>query len=436
MPIRPPTLPQSTPVQPTASSERIEALDVMRGLALLGIFLMNMPGFSSSAYTPEAISQAQSAMQSPWDQAAGLISAYALEGKFNGLFTLLFGLGLALQFTRLQDSTTANRVVARRLAVLLIFGVAHAVLLWGGDVLHIYAVIGGLLACVRHWRPAALMALAVTLLLAQFAHGVILAGLWTPEAFEAEQAFLARLHSLDEAVFGGGTWWDGAQLRADEFKLRYTERFLLEPQSWFWLALSCTAVLGLLVARLGALDADSPQARWLASRSGLRALLGLLGLGLLLRGVAAQLSEGFTPGQRPPPGLLWAWALEDTHRVLMVLAYAGLILRACRVSERPFALRRHFAAAGRMPLSLYLLQSGLGTLVFHGWGLGLWGQLGLAAQCGLALLLFMGIQVPLAHWWLARHELGPMEALWRRLSYANRLQTPGKAHIDRPDQDR
>jgi uncharacterized protein len=80
-------------------------------------------------------------------------------------------------------------------------------------------------------------------------------------------------------------------------------------------------------------------------------------------------------------------------------------------------MRRPLALVGRMPLTQYLLQSLLGTFIFHGWGLGLWEELGSAAQLALAFVLFLCIQIPLAHWWLARHPMGPVEALWRRLSY-------------------
>ncbi|MFN5700536.1 MAG: DUF418 domain-containing protein, partial [Betaproteobacteria bacterium] len=127
--------------QPTTLAERIEALDVMRGIALLGIFIMNMPGLSSSFFIPEAVMREKAAAHSEADAVVHLLSGVLLEGKFNGLFTLLFGMGLALQMQRLS-AQGSEAVVWRRLAVLMGFGILHIAVLWGGDVLHIYAVLG------------------------------------------------------------------------------------------------------------------------------------------------------------------------------------------------------------------------------------------------------------------------------------------------------
>lgn len=77
-----------------------------------------------------------------------------------------------------------------------------------------------------------------------------------------------------------------------------------------------------------------------------------------------------------------------------------------------------------MPLTMYLMQSLMGTFIFHGWGMGQWDQWGPAALTGLAVLLYAGVQVPLAGWWLSRFEMGPAEALWRRLSYGAHPSKP------------
>lgn len=411
----------------------------MRGLALLGIFIMNMPGFASSFHAPEPVEQARRQAESAPDAAVSMLAGLLLEGKFNGLFTLLFGLGLALQLSRLEAPRSLGihagvGIVVRRLLALWAFGLAHAVLLWGGDVLHIYAVLGLGLLMVRRWSDKALLALASGLLLAQFAHSIVMAWLWSPERHAIEQAFLTELHARDETVYGHGPWWDGVLLRAQSFALRYSAAQLLGPQSWFWLALATTAVLGLWAHRAGWLNANRTAGRWLASATGLRALLGLwlFSAGLWL--LAAQLGTGPEPGEAPRTVHLWAWALQDTHRVLMVLSYAGLTLRWCQGPEDS-GLRRLLAEVGRMPLTCYLLQSLMGTFIFHAWGLGFWGEMGRTAQTALAVLLFATVQVPLAHLWLSRHAQGPAEAMWRWLSYG-RTSALGKAQIDRNPSDR
>lgn len=401
--------------RPANPGERIESLDVMRGIALLGILVMNMPGFSSSFFLPEAVVREKMGEAGPLDAWVHLANAALLEGKFNGLFTLLFGMGLALQFRRLPGPDGAA-VVARRLMVLLAFGVAHTALLWHGDVLHIYAVLGVALWIVKDWRPGFLLALALALLLAQFAHGLVMAAHWTVEGHQAEQSALAGLLALDDAIYGSGTWWDGVGLRLHESWAFYANGYLWPLSLWFWLALLTTAVLGLWAQRTGWLVEGDGPTRWLASPAGLRGLvlLFLTALGLWL--LSADLSAEHDSTEAPTPEILLSGMLVDTHRVLMVLCYAGLILRWCAV-RRASGLRRQLARVGRMPLTMYLMQSLMGTFIFHGWGLGLWDQLGPAALTALAVALFLGVQVPLARWWLSRHEMGPAEALWRRLSY-------------------
>lgn len=408
--------------QPIQQADRIEALDVMRGLALLGIFIMNMPGFSSSFFMPEEATQEKMEAFSALDSAVFRVNTALLEGKFNGLFTLLFGMGLALQLQRLS-AHGEGLVVARRLFVLLAVGVLHTGLLWGGDVLHIYAVLGLVLWAVRTWSSGRLLALALALLLAQFAHGVIMAQHWSLEAYEAEQRFLQGLMTLDNAIYGSGPWWQGVALRLQESWWFYTHEFLWPPTTWFWLALLTTAVLGLWVQRTGWLQRHGALATWLSSSSGLKALAALFALALALWMASAELTGDHDTQQAPTPEVMLGWMLGDTHRVLMVLCYAGLILRWCLGSTAQ-GVRRHLARVGRMPLSMYLMQSLMGTFIFHGWGLGYWEELGPAALTVLAVALYVFVQVPLAHWWLARHELGPAEALWRRLSYGRPPSKP------------
>lgn len=408
--------------QPTTLAERIEALDVMRGIALLGIFIMNMPGLSSSFFIPEAVMREKTAVHSELDSVVYLLSGVLLEGKFNGLFTLLFGMGLALQMQRLS-ADGAQAVVWRRLAVLMGFGILHIALLWGGDVLHIYAVLGVVLWAVRAWSASSLLQLSVAVLLAQFAHGVWVSQLWSLEGAEAEQRFLLSQMTLDNAVFGSGPWWPGVMLRLQESWWFYAHEYLWPVSSWFVLSLLSTAVLGLWVQRRGWLQADGAPARWLSTPAGLVALGVLLLLGWGSWMASSALTADHDSQSAPTPQVLLGWMLGDTHRVFMVLAYAGLVLRWC-LGHRATWLRRPLAQVGRMPLTMYLMQSLLGALIFQGWGLGYWDEFGPAALTVLAVLLYGCVQVPLAGWWLSRHDLGPAEALWRRLSYGHPPNKP------------
>ena len=165
---------------------------------------------------------------------------------------------------------------------------------------------------------------------------------------------LAGLLELDHAIYGSGTWWDGVGLRLHESWAFYANGYLWPLSLWFWMALLTTAVLGLWAQRAGWLVEGDGPTRWLASPAGLRGLvlLFLTALGLWL--LSADLSAEHDSTEAPTPEILLSGMLVDTHRVLMVLCYAGLILRWCAGSGAP-ALRRRLAQAGRMPLTLYLM---------------------------------------------------------------------------------
>lgn len=425
IPPQPPPL-AAVSARATTAADRLEWIDVLRGVALWGILVMNMQGFASSFYTPDAASGA--AGDGPWwDVAAQWLQSTFFEGKFNGLYTLLFGMGLALQVQRWESDTdgpgAVPTVLLRRLGVLGVFGALHVTLLWGGDVLHIYACIGLFLLAIRRWPAPPLLGLVAGLMVLQWLHGILTALRWTEGRYRSEQALLGVELARDNLIYGQGSWWQGVALRTEQWVQSYSDPLLQVPLSWFWLALITTAVLGLWAVRDGWLQAGSARLAWLMSRGGLRALwLGLL-LGVLLQLVGALAVAQYAPGVRPGPVVVLGWALQDSARVVLTLVYAAAVLRWCHPGvSRGWGdrVRSALARTGRMPLTLYLLQSLLGTFIFHGWGLGWWGSLGPAGQFGLACALYAGVLMPLAHHWLKSHANGPIEFLWRRWTYGRR----------------
>jgi len=131
----------STPPTGLPASERIATLDVLRGFALMGILIMNMPGFSYSGWHE---SDGSHYWPLQIDQMAEQVRDALFSGKFNSLFSVLFGLGFTIQFARMQqqDPLHADRLYLRRLLVLFLVGVLHACVFWFGDVLHVYALLG------------------------------------------------------------------------------------------------------------------------------------------------------------------------------------------------------------------------------------------------------------------------------------------------------
>ena len=149
-----------TPVQP---EERIVVLDVLRGFALLGILTVNLPGAASSGY---AWAAGLDPFPAWWDKAAEWIVNTFFSGKFNSIFSFLFGLGFTIQLTRASESGANLRLVyLRRIGILFAIGMAHALLVWNGDVLHMYALLGLVLLAIRRVSDRTVFALVLAALL-------------------------------------------------------------------------------------------------------------------------------------------------------------------------------------------------------------------------------------------------------------------------------
>src|SRR5438045_9621336 len=139
---------QNQTAGPITESERIDVVDVLRGLAILGILIGNMQWFSGYGMMPEAL---QSESFTPFSKAVQFLVHFFIEGKFYSIFSFLFGFGFALQIARAEErGDTRASVFKRRLAWLFVIGALHATLLWAGDILSVYAVMGFLLIVFRH----------------------------------------------------------------------------------------------------------------------------------------------------------------------------------------------------------------------------------------------------------------------------------------------
>ena len=416
------------PPGPTDPQGRIELLDTTRGFALLGILLMNILGFGllSPAYGWPGfdVDVGGGANRTLWV----LVELFG-EGGMRGLFELLFGAGVVL-FTTGETAKSAA-IHFRRMFVLLLFGLFDAyVLLWSGDILVCYALCGALLYPLRNWRARSLLLLAliVTLLsslsyaglqfllatsreaaetLASSAKpaalqpGLVEAAqgwaefsadyLMSPEALEAERA--ARAGSYATAFA-----WNAQQTNAMLF-------FVL-PVFLIWDAL-LMMLLGMALYKLGVLGGR------ISSWGG--QLLAALGLttGFLINGleVSSALHHNLDLLS------VFAQATWSYHlgRIAMAVGYIGLL---AWLLHTPLArgLLQRFAAVGRMALSNYMLHSALALLLFTGAGFGLVGALS-RAQLYLVVLAVWLLQLWVSPLWLRNFRFGPLEFLWRWLTY-------------------
>ena len=399
------------PALPTA--ERVPTLDILRGVALLGILIMNMPGFSYSWY---AEADGSFHWPGPADRLAEQVRDALFSGKFNSMFSLLFGIGFTIQFTRMQqhDPLHATGLYVRRLLALLLIGVLHATLLWTGDVLHVYAVLGLLLVFgLRRLGNRAVGVLMVLCLLYPLLAGALRFVIFTPEVVAQRVQQDLALAASNNAAFGAGSYLDALRENLRLLARDYTDPLSAWGTFGWYTSMAFTMLLGLLAGRLRwvqRIPELMPQIR--------RWMWWALTVGL---GCGAAFSTIFALNRVPGPSLvkLVGSLLYHLSRPAMMIFYVLLIVR---LAQLPHWQRRlaPFAAAGRMPLTNYLMQTLICTTLFYNWGFGLWDEVGPAWGFVLSLGIFFVVQVPFSLWWTRHHERGPMEALWARLTYGRK----------------
>lgn len=383
------------------AGQRLRQLDGLRGMALLGILLVNILYWSGWSLMTEAQQVAHSGEHLRELQL--FLDHLLLDGKFYTLFSLLFGIGCAMQLHRLQAAGHDGvRVYLRRMAVLLVIGLLHSLLIWDGDILTLYALLGALLPWFARKSDRALLAWAAALVwVVPLAGKALFDALgWNPGGaiIAASLDLFAKMGGdpeLDAAVrwLQNSGWRE--QLAWSSSGTLYS--WGLRIETW-----RISKVLGIMLLGLWA-GRRVVQGGLLADPRLLRRIL--------LCGLLVGLPASLVYASLPDAGQSHWSSMVGT--VPLALAYAAAFLLAWPHAHRVLGV---FVAPGRMPLTNYLLQSVVNGLVFFGVGLGWIGQLSMPAFYAYAIALF-ALQCPCSRWWLARHAQGPVEALWRGLTY-------------------
>ena len=395
---------------PIGAKERIYTLDVIRGFALLGIFIMNMPWFNTTFFIDFTGTDLWTSWWDEWTETANEV---LFSGKFNSMFSMLFAIGFTIQLERLEsrDAGHAKAIYLRRIFWLFVFGAIHACVFWTGDVLHVYALMGLLLLALRRAPYKVLWTLFALALLYPLAMGIWRYYHFTPAYREYVVAVSTAFEASNNAAYGHGSFLVAAREHTREMLHLYTEPFMLRGMLTFYSAILVTMLLGLMLGRAKFFQNSGqylPQVR--------RVQWWSLGLGLAAGAVFGTWQATTTDFITPSAWKIIAGVCYMLCRLFIMVFYVTTIVR-CVHSDTWRGRLQPFATAGRMPLTNYLMQTLIATTLFYGWGFGLWGKVGNALDLVLAIGIFFIVQVPLSKWWLARHELGPMEWLWRRLTY-------------------
>ena len=376
---------------PFDPGERIKAIDALRGLALFGVLIVNV-------VTEFRVSIFEQFLVHPPTRAASDATLHALlmtlvSQKALSLFSLLFGLGLAIQFERLGENPHRLNLLLRRLAALLGIGLLHLALVWNGDILAEYALAGFIVLPFlygQRWIAGAAGA-------AFFGFYLVMPFLPSLVSFPS-QTWIAQ-HAAEAArAYGEGGFVEVLAFRLHEISAIVVLHVLIFPRT------VALFLVGAFLWRTGVLQRIEAHTL----------LFGALAVPMIIVGLGLDvLVEGLTPLSRSSLGR-GLFSIERFAPPVLAIGYGAAVLAIIAAGGwRFFAWA---APLGRMAFTNYLLQSLIFGWIFYGYGLGLFGSLGIATASAIGIAVY-GLQIPLSRWWLRRFRFGPVEWLWRTLMY-------------------
>jgi len=393
-------------IGPVPGQERIEAIDILRGVAILGILIVNMGLFS----LPEGL-PAHQLWPSMVDRTAEKLILFFAQEKFKSLFSFLFGLSLAVQMMRAEArGARFLPLYLRRLCILLLIGLAHFLLLWDGDILHDYALLGFVLLLFRRRSLKTLLVWAsIFLSIPVLFYGLTTYCSITRQVNPQLMKWISFGNGAEDQktieetrrIYSRGTYAEMITLRARELPKDLTpgtdDAYILT-----------IFLLGLYVGRRRIFHDISAH---------LPVIRRVQVWGLMI-GVAGNAAFAVGGSFDPSPTSV----MQNVGRMCLLFAapamsffYASTII----LLTQGEAWRRRLAplaAVGRMALSNYLLQSLICTTIFYSYGLALFGKVRPSLGLLLTIIICL-IQIPLSVWWLRRFQFGPIEWLWRSLTY-------------------
>ncbi len=398
-------------ITPTSNSNRIIVLDVLRGFAVLGILLMNIQSYSmiEAAYSnPLAFGDLEG-----WNYYAWWFSHVFADSKFMAIFSLLFGAGIVLFAENAEKKGKKSTLLHyRRNFLLLLFGLFHAYLIWAGDILTAYALCAFVFYWLRNWSVSKLIDLGIFFLAIGMAISLYMGSALLNIPEDTYFAMLTKwepdIQTIDaEIATFQSSWW--AQ-QGRRFSAALGLQTLIFGMYTFWRA------GGLMLIGMGLYKTGFLSAQWSKTKYWLIFVLGLLiGIPIVVYGIDQQFGHGWTMEYSLFKGTMFNYG----GSLFIAAAYIAAIQLFVLYGGFQF-IKDVLAATGRMALTNYIGQSVICTLIFYGHGLGYFGQVSRFQQ----LLIVVGIwvfQMVFSYFWMKRFKYGPLEWLWRSLTYGRRI---------------
>lgn len=401
----------------TEAAQRIVSLDILRGIAVMGILAMNAIAFSmpeQAYFNPGIYGGAEGA-----DLWAWALSFVFVDGKMRGLFSLLFGASMLLVIERANASGgNGGQVHVRRMVWLLLFGLAHFFFIWWGDILSLYAVIGLVAYAFIGKSPKALMRWAIGLFVAVTVIGGFLYA--SPFLMQAAATMpgadpeIVRQWQMIEADIGGtpavlaadvalhqGSWLAIFQHKlADNWYFPLVQILMFGPETLAFM------LLGMWGLKSGFMTGTWERRRY--------AKVTFICLAIAIPAYALLAYATYAADFAAAAGLAANMAGGTPFRPVMTIGYAALILYVIKGGAEGWFGRR-VAAAGRAAFTNYLGTSIVMTTIFYGYGFGLYGEVG-RAELWLFIVAMWALMLAWSKPWLDRYRYGPFEWLWRTLA--------------------
>jgi uncharacterized protein len=400
---------------PVSLSERSDILDILRGFALFGVMMDNLFGFTGWGFLTDSGREALSTW--PADGAVGLLEQIFINGKFYSLFSLLFGIGFSIILIRNeQKGINPLKIFYRRLFILLLIGAGHLFLLWEGDILFLYALLGLFLPLFRKCSDKTLVICAIVLIASPVLIDIIkiLLNFKTGDFLEKIAVRIDESNGIvgegyrDYLYKDGSGWQEWRNWQESGFLYRYS--YIIESNR-------IPKVLGMFLLGFYA----GRKLMYLRLENYVQLFKQLRRWGFLIGIPSALACTYFEFFQKHIPNSIGIFhtIFYATSVVPLSLAYVSVVCLRW-INKKGNSKLKFLAPLGRMALTNYLMQTILAITIYYGIGFGLGGNIGpaLFVPIGLAVYAF---QILYSNIWFKYFNYGPLEWIWRQLTYWKRL---------------
>jgi len=393
----------SEQIAPVSKKNRIEILDVIRGFAIFGIIIANIQSWSGYKFIP--FEQLENLPYYDLNATLKYLFMFFIDTKFYTLFSILFGIGFYLQFHKFRQAQTEFlKTYRRRLLWLMLFGAVHS-FFWSGDILFIYGAVGLVFVLFRNLEHKNLLVLSIVLYYSWLVYDLIIA-LYFPEYMNIKALAYKTYPDVSPeevtAVFTSGSFFEVLQMNWHNVYWRY---FDVIPSG------RLTKVLALFL--LGYYLMSISYFTKYASSFKLLIFYGVLGVGLTY--VAYDIGGSMSTFSHDLRNVLYK-LVGATGQIFLALFYVSVLTILDKIHFFNRLFHHSFVYVGRMSFTNYLMHTVFGYLIFYPFFGGLFGTMGILEISILGVLLY-GVQIIFSTFWQKYFTFGPLEWLWRCLTY-------------------